>query len=40
MTERHVQECMEEAEQRVLERIILALTLIALVWYAMGGAVQ
>lgn len=38
MTEQDIRECMEEAEARVLERIILALTLVALVWYAMGGA--
>lgn len=40
MRECECQECMEEAEQRVLERIILFLALCGLVWYVMGGAGQ
>lgn len=38
MNERDVRECMEEAEARVLDRIILAIALVTIVWLAMGGA--
>jgi len=38
MNEQDIRECMEEAEARVLDRIILAIALIVIVWLAMGGA--
>ena len=36
MNERDIRECMEEAEARVLERIILAIALVTLVALALG----
>lgn len=40
MNERDVRECMEEAEARVLERIILATALCVIFWLATGGPPQ